>query len=269
MARIRYIKHDFFLNESLSQIEPLARLLFIGLWTLADREGRLEDRPVRIRVQVFPYDDLNVDNLLRQLEAGFITRYEVDGKKYIQINNFSKHQRPHLRESKSSIPPVSRGKVVLSPEKVMSSPLGNGEWGMGNGERRPDAFSGLGFLPPEFLAFWNAYPKQINQAGTKREWEALSPGKELLIEIMGALALQNADWKARAVDIEFIPHPASWLRDRRWNDKLDTAMPPPEKQKPCPRCRITGSNNRPNVKAKDGGLICQMCADEEAVLNGE
>ena len=45
MARSRNIKPSFFMNEDIIELPYEARLLFIGLWTLADREGRLENRP--------------------------------------------------------------------------------------------------------------------------------------------------------------------------------------------------------------------------------
>ena len=51
MARARNIKPSFFMNENLAECDPLARILFVGLWTLADRDGRLEDRPKPLRVQ--------------------------------------------------------------------------------------------------------------------------------------------------------------------------------------------------------------------------
>lgn len=82
-----------------------ARLLFIGLWTLADREGRLQDRPIRIAAQLFPYDSWPVDTLLSNLtEAGLIRRYEVEGHKCIQIINFLKHQHIHPNESTYGLP---------------------------------------------------------------------------------------------------------------------------------------------------------------------
>lgn len=107
MARARTIKPSFFKNDDLVEIDPLGRLLFIGLWTIADREGRLEDRPKKIKMEILPADSCDVDAFLAALQdAGFITRYEVDGKRYIQINNFSKHQNPHPRETGSEIPPI-------------------------------------------------------------------------------------------------------------------------------------------------------------------
>lgn len=105
MPRARNIKPGFFANEDLAELEPMGRLLFIGLWTLADREGRLEDRPKRIKGELFPYDNCDVDSLLNDLEQwGFIKRYQSQGVKCIQVINFSKHQNPHPREAKSVLP---------------------------------------------------------------------------------------------------------------------------------------------------------------------
>jgi hypothetical protein len=103
--RARNIKPGFFKNEELAEIDAAGRLLFVGLWCLADREGRLEDRPKRIRVEIFPYDSIDVGELLDELaERGFIIRYAIDGGRFIQVVNFLKHQTPHYKESPSVIP---------------------------------------------------------------------------------------------------------------------------------------------------------------------
>lgn len=105
MARSRNIKPGFFKNETLAECTPLARILFAGLWCLADRAGRLEDRPKRIRAELLPYDDGSVDDMLNELhQAGFILRYEMDGKRLIQVVNFAKHQTPHHKEPASIFP---------------------------------------------------------------------------------------------------------------------------------------------------------------------
>lgn len=105
MARARNIKPGFFKNEDLSDLSPYARLLFVGLWCLADREGFLEDRPKRIKGELFPYESVDVDDHLQALHnAGFIVRYEVDGERYISIPKFADHQNPHHREATSKIP---------------------------------------------------------------------------------------------------------------------------------------------------------------------
>ena len=105
MARARNIKPGFFKNEDLAECSVWARLLFPGLWMLADREGRIEDRPKRIKGEIFPFDAVDVDPLLEELSKwGFIRRYVADGKRCIQINNFSAHQSPHATEKDSDLP---------------------------------------------------------------------------------------------------------------------------------------------------------------------
>jgi hypothetical protein len=116
MARARNIKPAIMGNEELAELEPLTRLLFIYLWMLADREGRLEDRPKRIGAQALPYDrGADVDAMLDQLhQVGFIARYEANGVACIQISAFTKHQAPHVREAASELPSPEQGtaKVV-------------------------------------------------------------------------------------------------------------------------------------------------------------
>ncbi len=105
MARSRIIKHGFFTNEVLAELPPFGRLLFAGLWILADREGRLEDRPRRIKASLFPWDEVDVQALLDALESkGFIDRYVVSGMPVIQVAKFAEHQTPHVREAASILP---------------------------------------------------------------------------------------------------------------------------------------------------------------------
>ena len=107
MARARNIKPGLFKNEILGVADPIYTLLFEGLWLLADREGRLEDRPLRIKAEVFPYrDGIDMGAMLGWLErAGFVQRYQCSGLALIQILNFAKHQNPHKNEPESIYPP--------------------------------------------------------------------------------------------------------------------------------------------------------------------
>lgn len=121
MARCRTIKPGFFANEVLAECSPLARLLFAGLWCWADREGRIEDRPRRIKAEVLPYDDCDADALLSELhERGFIVRYEAAGLRCIQVAEFGKHQKPHPKESSAGLP--EPGKFPAQPGKLAAVP---------------------------------------------------------------------------------------------------------------------------------------------------
>lgn len=138
MARARNIKPGLFKNEILGVADPLYTILFEGLWMLADREGRLEDRPLRIKAEVFPYrEGLDVPAMLDWLQtSGFILRYNVEGKAYILILEFKKHQNPHKNEEASKLP---------APIGTIPEEIGSGSESIGS--TRADS----GFLIPDSL----------------------------------------------------------------------------------------------------------------------
>jgi len=125
--RARNIKPGIFKNEILGSEDPIYSLLFEGLWCLADREGRLEDRPIRIKGEVFPYrGNLDVNGYLTDLQRwGFILRYQVDGQNLILVLNFNAHQSPHHTERASVLPPPSIDNIDRCCVTV-NSPLPNG-----------------------------------------------------------------------------------------------------------------------------------------------
>lgn len=139
MARSRGIKPAIMDNDKLAELSPLCRLLFIYLWMLADKAGRLEDRPKRIAAQALPYDrDANVDEMLNGLQKeGFIARYVLGSVACIQILAFSKHQTPHVREAESQLPSIEQAQDKEQPKPN----LGSAE----TSPRSPDC----GFLTPD------------------------------------------------------------------------------------------------------------------------
>lgn len=128
MSRSRNIKPGFFRNADLVELPVETRLLFIGLWGLADREGRMSDRPKQIKMEIYPADSFDVDDMLGQLHrAKFIERYTVNEINYIQIVNFTKHQNPHRDEKASTIPaPCLHGAntvaIGLIPDSLLLKP---------------------------------------------------------------------------------------------------------------------------------------------------
>lgn len=248
MARARNIKPSFFINEGVNACQPLARLLFIGLWCLADRLGRLPDSAKRIKWQVLPADDTDVDSLLAELgRHGFILRYEVDGQKYIQINNFEKHQRPHVKESASTIPaPEKPGKPeqnVLIPDtgyliadtglRIPDSISCQEDLAPDNGtatkptagsptaneptEARPTDRQGY---PSAFEEFWLAYP---NRGGRKRgKQKAFSLWKLVRVADRQSVVQAATHYAASRESREgFARDPERFLKAEWWRDWLE------------------------------------------------
>jgi len=127
MARSRNIKPGFFANDELADCLPLARLLFIGLWTIADRNGVLEYKPRKIKAQVLPYDDCKIDQLIAELIDGrFLSRFNVGEEEYLLIENFKKHQNPHKKEDSRFPEPPTCDKPDVSigqaPDLHQTSP---------------------------------------------------------------------------------------------------------------------------------------------------
>lgn len=132
MARSRNIKPSFFTNETMAENDPLGRLLFLGMTTLADYKGDLEWRPKRIKVQVLPYDNCSIESLAKNLERSRFIRFYSDGEKiFVHIENFAKHQNPHKNEKAqgSDIPSfneemsqlVDMTSIAINTEKLGSA----------------------------------------------------------------------------------------------------------------------------------------------------
>jgi len=124
--RSRNIKPGFFINEKLGELSYESRLLFIGLWCAADCDGLLEYRPGRIKMQIFPYDKIDIEAMIDELVSiresdgspSFLIRYYVNGTgDILQIQNFKKHQNPHPNERSLNLPtPLSLGAIIYGPE---------------------------------------------------------------------------------------------------------------------------------------------------------
>lgn len=221
MARIRTIKPQFFLNEQLAELGYAERLLFIGLWTQADKAGRLEDRPLRLKAALFPYDDFNVtDALGRLVNAGLITKYDGNGVPLIAINTWTKHQRPHSTEVESELPPprLNNGSVTVTEPVEGNGKEGSGKEGNGIALSRAT-------LLDRFEQFWAVYPRKVGRGACITIWERLKPSDEMTAHMIAAVNEQAKSSQWRKEGGQYIPHPRTWLNQGRWQDRPDQHRP--------------------------------------------
>ena len=223
MARSRNIKPGFFQNEDLVDLDPIVRLLFIGLWTLADREGRLENRPKKIKMQLFPADELDVHRALTGLaEKRLITLYSIDNINYIQVDNFHKHQHPHMKEQKSTIPepksPVhapdinhacpSDSLLPITDVRCTDSRLPLTDPLKPSTDKNTTSSSNNDGL---FDAFWSAYPKKVGKKKCRVAFNRLSTKNK-------QAAISDAPYRFTNADPQYIPHPTTYIHGENWND---------------------------------------------------
>jgi len=92
----RMLDGGIWANEKFAELPCMARLLQVGLVTLADDQGRMKGHPAYLRSQLFPYDDVAVSDISDWLERimanGTIVIYETGGKFYIQLVNWWEYQ---------------------------------------------------------------------------------------------------------------------------------------------------------------------------------
>lgn len=110
--RIRTIKPEFWDDEKVGSLDPVDRLLFIGLWSMADDYGNGHGALAKVAGSLFAYDLERdpVETLARVSrglaslsDAGFVTLYEVNGQRYFHVQGWSKHQKID-RPSKPRVP---------------------------------------------------------------------------------------------------------------------------------------------------------------------
>jgi hypothetical protein len=108
-VRIRTIKPEFWGDEKLAPMDPLTRLVFLGLISMADDAGRLLDSVKLIDGVLFAHtEDSAREPLANLARAGRITRgLTSSGQRIIQINGW-RHQKVDHPNLKSALPPIAQ-----------------------------------------------------------------------------------------------------------------------------------------------------------------
>ena len=122
--RIRTIKPEFWRSDDIAALALEDRLLFIGLWSYVDDSGIGIDKVAHICADLFAADLSEgptevlarvQGGLSRLRDQGLIVRYVVDGKPYLYIANWSKHQRID-KPSKRRYPLPDEGNPAPEPD---------------------------------------------------------------------------------------------------------------------------------------------------------
>jgi len=68
----------------------------------------------------------------------------------------------------------------------------------------------------QFEMFWKSYPKKTAKESAKKAWIKIKPNDELIVKITKAVK----DQKLSDREQQFIPHAATWLNNKRWEDEI-------------------------------------------------
>ena len=214
------------------RLSPFARLLYIGMWnfTLCDH-GHVADDAMKLKLQVLPMDNIDIDALLAEImAAGRVVRVaDKDGRSYLLVKRFEDHQKidprwktrcPACSQVDSLAPvetPVSLGELPVTPELSPTLPLGRE--GMGrDGKKTP---SSTATPSKEFDLFWIQYPRKVGKEAARKAF-AKAMKKTTADKVLSAV--EDLRIRVAGKDQQFTPHPATWLNEGRWDDETTPAL---------------------------------------------
>lgn len=128
--RIRTIKPEFWMSESVGRLTRDARLFFIGLWSLCDDSGKTRASSRFLASLLAPYDD-DAPNLVlgwldELVKEDMVILYDANGSRYLQVRNWALHQKID-KPSQSKLPPfVASSRILANPRECSLEDQGSG-----------------------------------------------------------------------------------------------------------------------------------------------
>lgn len=77
---------------------------------------------------------------------------------------------------------------------------------------------------PAFETFWAAYPRHTNKATARKAWEKLRLTSQEYASLLRAIEAQKQSPQWQRDNGQYIPHPSTWLNQRRWEDEIPAAQ---------------------------------------------
>lgn len=214
----RIIKESVCTSDTIERLTPEQESLFYRLIVNCDDYGRMDGRAAVVRAKCFPLrldriSDGDVDAWLSVLAEELILLYEVEGRRFLQVRTWEKHQQIRAKRSKypspnGHLPAIdSIGNPLTADSLVIQSES--------NPNPNPNPY-----MVKCFDTFWSAYPKKKAKAAAEKAFKKIKLDDALMATMLVALekAKSSEDWLKQ--NGQFIPHPGAWLNGRRWEDEI-------------------------------------------------
>lgn len=226
----RILKESICTSDSIDQLSAFEETFFYRLIVNCDDYGRMDARPKILASKLFPLKDIRttqIESALRALtSAELVILYSVGGKPFLQMKTWDRHQQIRAKKSKYPSPDDSdtaseiicnqlisdESKCPRNPIQSESNPNPNPKEKRAREDTETDE---------RFERFWTAYPRHTAKQTAQTAFKKIAPTEELLQTMLTAIEKQKGShqWS----DPQFIPHPATWLNQRRWEDETPKA----------------------------------------------
>jgi len=215
----RIIREAILSSEKMALLGWPEEVFYRRLMSIVDDFGRTEANPLLVRARCYPLqtDAVRVTDISRWMAAcqtaGLILCYAVQGKQYLEVNNFGQQQRsaskypaPTSSDSGCNHLPADAHLVVSVSEVVSEVVDGN-------------AAAPIGARAGYFDEFWKAYPNKVGKDAARKAFDKRKATRELLDLMLSAVGLQRQSKKWTDDGGKYIPHPSTWLNEGRWMDE--------------------------------------------------
>jgi len=212
----RIIKDSIRTSKSVNALTDFQFRLWLYLITYVDDYGRGSADADILKGFVFPrrksVTEAQIQRGLDDLATtGMIRLYEADGEPYFCFPNWDKHQRIQTKRSKYPDPEES---TVIHREPPLESESESEYKSESKSKQEPreDAFD----------VFWKAYPKKVGKEAARKSFAKVKVPVDTLIAAVDAQK-KSAQWTKD--NGQYIPNPATWLNQGRWEDEIPGQAP--------------------------------------------
>lgn len=206
-------------SDKVNHLSFKAETLYVRLLAVCDDNANYFANPKILMCKVFAkrfafgqVDDAMVAGMLQELlDAGLIILYKVDNEEFLHVVNcykcIRKDRKPYVvgRSMEDVKVDVNLIAVASSPKTATKTT---------KPAKEQEAYS------EDFELFWQAYPRKEGKGKAFESWQRIKPDDELVKEILRAIAIQTKSVQWNKDNGQFIPHPTTWLNQKRWTDQL-------------------------------------------------
>ena len=216
----RIIKESICTSDNIDKLSAFHETVFYRLIVNCDDYGRMDARPKILASRLFPLKDIRaaqMEDALRALtSAELVTLYVVDGKPFLQMNTWDRHQQ--IRAAKSKYPAMDSGVIAndINCNQMISDDIRCTRNPI-QSESNPNPNPNPNMRAEEFEKFWTAYPKKVGKQAALKAFEKVP--KEAYPKLVPAVERQKKSQQWQREDGRFIPNPATWLNQGRWDDE--------------------------------------------------
>ncbi len=204
----RVLKESICYSGDIDKLTPFEETVFYRIIVRADDYGNLDGRMDFLKSVLFTTKPSvgvkKIQSACEKLEeVGLVLFYEVDGKPYLHITNWDKHQR--MRKTHGKYPRFAATCGNLPPETETDNET----------ETETDTDTEL------FKRFWRVFPKKTGRREAMEWFVREKPSEDLVERMCHAVDVQKESEAWRRENGRYIPKAINWLSDSRWEDTAE------------------------------------------------